>query len=49
MMKHIILVKTLYLWIDGKWGFIDTEGREVIPFIYDYARSFSQDLVFVER
>ena len=33
---------------DGKWGYIDTEGREVIPCIYDVANDFSCGLALVK-
>ena len=26
--------------INGKWGFIDESGKEVVPLIYDYIESF---------
>lgn len=32
---------------DGKCGFIDTEGREAIPFVYDDATSFSEGCALV--
>jgi len=32
----------------GKWGFIDTNGVEMIPFIYDDALSFGQHLAAVK-
>ncbi|MCD8260263.1 MAG: WG repeat-containing protein [Bacteroides sp.] len=33
---------------NGKWGFLDPEtGEEVVPFIYDYAHSFSVGLALV--
>lgn len=31
----------------GKCGYIDTEGREIIPFVYDDATSFSEGCAFV--
>ena len=34
---------------NGKWGFIDTAGREVIPFIFDDALSFGQHLAAVKH
>lgn len=33
----------------GKYGFIDKEGREIIPLIYDFAESFSGDLAKVGK
>ncbi|HEY9115116.1 MAG TPA: WG repeat-containing protein [Bacteroidales bacterium] len=35
--------------IEGKWGFLDKTGNEVIPFIYDYAGQFSEGLVSVVK
>jgi hypothetical protein len=32
---------------NGKWGFIDKTGKEVIPLKYDDARSFSEGLASV--
>jgi hypothetical protein len=32
----------------GKWGFVDDSGATVIPFKYDYARNFSEELAAVE-
>ena len=32
---------------NGKWGFIDKTGAEVIPFIYDVVQPFSEDLAAV--
>ena len=32
----------------GKWGFINKDGKEVIPFIYNYANSFNEGLASVE-
>jgi hypothetical protein len=29
---------------NGKWGFIDATGKEVIPLKYDYAEPFSEYL-----
>ena len=34
---------------DGKYGFINTNGEEVIPCRYDFARSFSEGLADVEK
>ena len=34
--------------LDGKWGFIDKSGKEVIPCVYDYAWGFSDGLAVVE-
>ncbi|MCL2424914.1 MAG: WG repeat-containing protein [Oscillospiraceae bacterium] len=34
--------------MNGKWGFIDTSGVEVIPFVYDDALSFGQHLAAVK-
>ena len=33
---------------NGKWGFIDKSGNEVVPCKYDDASSFSEGLAFVE-
>lgn len=33
---------------DGKWGFINKSGREVIPFIYEEATSFSEGIAGVK-
>jgi len=32
-----------------KWGFVDESGKEVIPFIYDYALDFSEGLAVVNK
>ena len=32
---------------NGKWGYIDTTGREVIPCIYDHAEKFKNGLAAV--
>jgi hypothetical protein len=34
---------------DGKWGFIDSAGKEVIPFIYDDAFDFSREVLEIYR
>ena len=34
---------------DGKWGYINKEGREVIPCKYDFAEGFSEGLAPVEK
>ena len=34
---------------DGKWGYINKEGREVIPCKYDSASDFREGLVFVDK
>ena len=34
--------------LNGKWGFADTTGREVIPCKYDYTYGFSNGLAKVE-
>ena len=34
---------------DGKWGFLDKNGQEVLPFAWDNARSFSEGVAAVER
>ena len=36
-------------WENGKYGFINTKGEEVIPFIYDYAMNFNDGLALVRR
>jgi hypothetical protein len=33
---------------NGKWGFIDKTGKEIIPCKYDKAKSFSEGLVAVQ-
>ena len=34
--------------IEGKWGFIDKSGNEVVPLKYDWAGSFSEGLAMVK-
>ena len=34
---------------DGKYGFINQQGKEVIPCQYDFASSFSEGLAYVEK
>ena len=35
---------------DGKWGFVNKDGKEVIPCIYDYASPFGEgDVAFVGK
>jgi len=34
---------------DGKYGFINSEGRTVIDFTYDYAESFAENAAYVEQ
>ena len=34
--------------LKGKWGFINTEGKEVIPLKYDWAMSFENGKAKVE-
>lgn len=34
---------------DGKWGYIDTTGKVVVPFIYDTANPFSEGLAVVGK
>src|SRR5690554_5998565 len=34
---------------DGKWGYLDATGKEVIPFEYDDAGSFSEGLAPVMK
>ncbi|MDR2571947.1 MAG: WG repeat-containing protein [Oscillospiraceae bacterium] len=34
---------------NGKWGFIDTKGVEVLPFVFDDALSFGQHLAAVKQ
>ena len=36
------------VWKDGKFGFIDTSGREVVPCKYDYAWDFHEGMARVE-
>ena len=33
--------------LNGKWGYIDKTGREIIPFKYDMAYAFGEGLVAV--
>lgn len=35
--------------IDGKWGFVNMSGEQVIPPEYDYVRSFHDGLAMVKR
>ena len=37
--------------LDGKWGFINTEGTKVVPFKHDYCGSFSEGFyaVYLDR
>lgn len=35
--------------VDGKWGYIDTDGREVVPCQYTDARDFHEGLALVTR
>ena len=39
MQKYINLLRTLN-W-NGKWGFIDKTGKQVVPCVYDDVRYFS--------
>lgn len=34
---------------EGKWGFIDKTGKEIIPYIYDECRKFKDGLAFVKQ
>lgn len=34
---------------NGKWGYIDTDGKTVIPFDYDYAFSFNEGVAVVGK
>jgi serine/threonine protein kinase len=34
--------------LNGKYGYIDTTGKEVIPLKYDYAQDFEKELAIVE-
>ena len=34
---------------DGKWGYIDTQGKVIIPFQYDFAWKFSNGLAMVRK
>lgn len=34
---------------DGKWGYIDKTGNEVIPCVYDGTASFSEGLAWVRQ
>jgi hypothetical protein len=35
--------------IGGRYGFIDRDGRESIPFVYDYVRPFSNGVAWVHK
>lgn len=35
--------------LNGKYGYIDTEGNEVVPFVYDAAAPFSEGLAYFEK
>src|SRR5690606_26965947 len=35
--------------IDGKFGYIDDQGNEVIPVIYDMATSFEDGMAMVQK
>jgi hypothetical protein len=35
--------------LNGKYGFVDKTGREVIPLIYDWAENFSNGQAKVKR
>ena len=34
---------------NGKWGYIDKQGNEIIPFIFDNASSFSEGIACVKK
>ena len=34
--------------LNDKFGFINKEGKEVIPLIYDYAFNFHEGLAFIQ-
>ena len=34
---------------NGKWGYIDKQGREIIPFIFDEASSISEGMACVDK
>ena len=34
---------------EGKYGFLDPEGKEAVPFIYDEAYDFNQGLALVYK
>lgn len=34
---------------DGKWGYVSTSNKIIIPFLYDYASRFSEGLGKVKR
>jgi hypothetical protein len=34
---------------NGKWGYINTQGEQVLPCVYDYAGGFSEGLARVEQ
>lgn len=35
--------------LNGKWGFVDSNDKTVIPFIYDFANDFSEGLASVRK
>ena len=41
-------VELFGLYDNGKWGFIDKEGKEVIPIKYDWVENFSEGLAPVK-
>ena len=34
---------------DGKWGFINQKGEQIIPFLYDDASYFTEGLALVKK
>ena len=38
-----------YFTFSGKWGYIDTAGNEVLPFVYDYAGAFVNGAAYVRH
>jgi hypothetical protein len=34
---------------EGKWGFIDVRGNEIIPLIYDYVSNFNEGIAVVSK
>jgi len=34
--------------LDNKYGYIDENGKTIVPFIFDYADEFEDEMGFVE-
>ena len=60
-LKTVLQLEPVYEWVehfseglaavkkDGKWGFIDTHGREVIPAAYSRVEAFREGLAVVQK